>query len=55
MSELQSKMDKIYDANMKRVSDISKLKQCLERLKCDLHVLYLSKKLNKEASQMQDD
>jgi hypothetical protein len=26
-----------------------KLKQALERLRCDLHVLYLSKKLNKES------
>jgi hypothetical protein len=50
MTELQSKMDRIYEANIKRVNDISKLKQCLERLKCDLHVLFLSKKLNKEAS-----
>ena len=27
---------------------MGKLKQCLERLRCDLHVLYLSKKLNRD-------
>lgn len=34
---------------MRRVGDMHRLKTCLERLKCDLHVLYLSKKLNKES------
>lgn len=33
---------------MKRVSDMTKLKSYIERLKCDLNVLFLSKKLNKD-------
>ncbi len=52
---MQKKMDRIYDANQKRVVDMGKLRQCLDRLKCDLHVLFLSKKLNKENSQFNDD
>ena len=43
-------MDRIQDINLRRVSDMTKLKQCIERLKCDLHVLFLSKKLNKDTA-----
>ena len=32
------------------MNDMSKLRQCVERLKCDLHVLFLSKKLNRETN-----
>ena len=31
--------------NIKRVNDMAKLKQCLDRLKCDLNVANLNKKL----------
>jgi hypothetical protein len=34
---------------------MTKLKQCLERLKCDLHVLFLSKKLNKDEDSIGND
>ena len=51
VQELQAKMDRIYDANVRRVTDMSKLRQCLERLKCDLHVMYLSKKLNRSSNE----
>ena len=44
----------IYDVNQRRVIDINKLKQALERLKCDIHVLQLSKKLNRENSTIND-
>lgn len=54
IASLQSKVQKYQDSNRKRASDLMKLKQSLERLRCDLHVLYLSKKLNKE-SQMTND
>lgn len=33
---------------------MTKLKQLLERLKCDLHVLFLSKKLNRDATNNED-
>lgn len=48
-------MDKLYDANTRRITDMHKLKQCLERLKCDLYVISLSRKLNKEQSMTNDE
>ena len=52
---LQNKVQKYQDGNRKRASDLVKLKQSLERLRCDLHVLYLSKKLNKESTLTNDE
>lgn len=49
---MQSKLDKFQDVNYRRVVDLSKLKQSLERLKCDLQVLFLSKKLNKQDEEL---
>lgn len=51
MSELQNKIERMQDVNTRRVGDINRLRQCIERLKCDLHVLFLSKKLNKDNNQ----
>ena len=48
VNDLQIKLDKIQDINLRRVNDMGKLKNTLERLKCDLQVLMLSKKLNKD-------
>lgn len=48
INELQIKVNRLEDGNRKRAHDMNKLKQCLERLRWDLHVLYLSKKLNKD-------
>lgn len=45
--ELQNRIERITDINMRRVGDMNKLRQCVERLKCDVQVLFLSKKLNK--------
>lgn len=50
LSELQLRLDRIQDINLKRVNDMGKLKSTLERLRCDLQVLILSKKLNQEES-----
>jgi hypothetical protein len=50
LNELQSKLDRNQDINLRRVSDMGKLKSILERLRCDLQVLILSKKLNQEES-----
>eukprot|EP00347_Sterkiella_histriomuscorum_P003556 403363838 len=50
VNDLQNRLDRIQDINLKRMNDISKLRQCVERLKCDLHVLFLSKKLNRETN-----
>lgn len=55
INDIQGRLDRLHDNNVRRVSDLHKLKQCLERLKCDLHVLYLSKKLNKDNSQVYED
>ena len=48
VNELQSKLERIQDINLRRVSDMGKLKSTLERLRCDLQVLILSKQLNKD-------
>ncbi|CDW78393.1 kinesin motor domain containing protein [Stylonychia lemnae] len=57
VNDLQGKLERVQDINIKRVGDMSKLKQCIERLRCDLNVLFLSKKLNKDmpAESMLDD
>ena len=36
ITELQSKIQRMQDTNKRRVNDMSKLKQSLERLRCDL-------------------
>ena len=54
INDLQVKLSKLQDHNMKRAGDMQKLKLSLERLRCDLHVLYLSKKLNKESQVTED-
>lgn len=46
VNELQSKLDRVNDTNVRRANDIHKLKQCLDRLRCDLHMMFLNKKLN---------
>lgn len=50
LAELQNKLERIQDINLRRVGDMGKLKTTLERLRCDLQVLILSKKLNQEDS-----
>lgn len=48
--DLQGKIDKINENNFKRSADLNKLKQNLERLRCDLHVLLLGKKMARDDS-----
>ena len=50
VNDLQGKLERIQDVNIKRVGDMNKLRQCIERLRCDLNVLFLSKKLNNKDS-----
>lgn len=36
LSDLQAKLDKVFDVNARRANDMMRLKQYLERLKCDI-------------------
>lgn len=54
VNELQNKIERMQDINNRRVGDINRLRQCIERLKCDLHVLFLSKKLNNKDNNQND-
>lgn len=44
---MQNKLDKVFDINARRNNDIMRLKQYLERLRCDVQMLGLSRKQNK--------
>jgi hypothetical protein len=45
MNALQNKYEKLVDSNVRRVIDIQKLRSALVRLKSDLHVLQITKKV----------
>ena len=47
-------MDKIFDINARRLNDMIRLKQYLERLRCDFQMLTMNKKISK-AQQLGDD
>ena len=51
VQHLQDQLEKCQDANIRRIFDLQKLRKSLNRLKNDLYVFKLSKKLQKEASQ----
>ena len=44
---MQNKLDRVFDINARRNNDIIRLKQYLERLRCDVQMLGLNKKQNK--------
>jgi|LauGreDrversion4_2_1035121.scaffolds.fasta_scaffold57885_4 hypothetical protein len=44
---MQNKLDKVFDINARRNNDIIRLKQYLERLRCDVQMLGLTKKESK--------
>lgn len=45
LNNLQEKYEKLVDLNVRRVTDLQKLRMGLNRLKSDLQVFQLSKKL----------
>lgn len=49
VQELRTQIEKHQDANVRRIVDLQKLRKCLNRLKNDLYVYKLSKKLQKES------
>ena len=47
IAEMQNKLDRVFDVNARRVNDMMRLKQYMERLKCDLQILSLNRKQGK--------
>ena len=39
IAEMQNKLDRVFDVNARRVNDMMRLKQYMERLKCDFQIL----------------
>lgn len=48
VQDLKTQLDKCQDNNIRRILDLQKLRKSLNRLKNDLYVFKLSKKLQKE-------
>ena len=46
---LKAQLDKYQNNNIRRIMDLQKLRKCLNRLRNDLYVFKLSKKLQKES------
>lgn len=44
---MQAKLDKLFDVNARKVNDMVRLKQYIERLRCDFQMLSLNKKQSK--------
>lgn len=47
VAELQAKLDKVFDINARRVNDMLRLRQFLERLRFDIQMLSLNRKQGK--------
>jgi len=47
--DLRAQLDKYQDSNIRRILDLQKLRKSLNRLKNDLYVFKLSKRLQKES------
>ena len=50
---LKSQLDKYQNNNIRRIMDLQKLRKCLNRLRNDLYVFKLSKKLQNESQKAQ--
>ena len=46
---LKAQLDQYQNNNIRRIMDLQKLRKCLNRLRNDLYVFKLSKKLQKES------
>ena len=51
--DLRSQLEKCQDANIRRIVDLQKLRKSLNRLKNDLYVFKLSKRLQSESQNRQ--
>lgn len=53
VQDLKLQLDKCQDSNIRRILDMQKLRKCLNRLKNDLYVFKLSKRLQNESQKAQ--
>ena len=49
VQDLKLQLEKCQDSNIRRILDMQKLRKCLNRLKNDLYVFKLSKRLQNES------